>query len=455
MSFLTLSLFGAGDAPVSGDNPHMTVFLISVFGGLIVSAFCSLMESVLLSITPIQVAELTEESPKIGAIWNGFKKSIDNPISAILILNTAAHTIGATVAGNELAEMVGSDGAKERLILIVFSALFTFATLQYTEILPKTIGVRNNKTIARWLAHPLFWMTRVLTPISNVIYWLNRPFEPKGPKSEHVAGADEIRYMAAMARQNQQIGTEQEGIIVAAAGLSRKTVADVMIPIEDVVLLPNDLTLDEAIEIAYVDAHTRFPVYEKENKKNIVGYVNFKEIIAHQKLEPTAKHIGGVVRQVAFTEVDNPASELLVLFTHKHEHLAMVRNEAGDCVGMVTLEDIIEELVGELDDEFDALPKHVQHLKNQSLIIGGGCSMDRVRKTVTHDILHAPRNRGYDFVSQNDDAKKLDTWIEERLGREAQRGDQLVINGVEFKVRRVRRGHTFDVQIKKAPESEE
>ena len=101
-------------------SAHMTVFIISVFGGLIISGFCSLMESVLLSITPIQVAELTEKSPKIGAIWNGFKKSIDNPISAILILNTAAHTIGATVAGNELAEMVGSDGAKERLILIVF-----------------------------------------------------------------------------------------------------------------------------------------------------------------------------------------------------------------------------------------------------------------------------------------------------------------------------------------------
>ncbi|MCR5359791.1 MAG: hemolysin family protein [Thermoguttaceae bacterium] len=454
MTLFASSLFGAGDGSAVSTSAHMTVFIISVFGGLIISGFCSLMESVLLSITPIQVAELTEKSPKIGAIWNGFKKSIDNPMSAILILNTAAHTIGATVAGNELAEMLGQQGATERLALVIFSILFTFVTLQYTEILPKTIGVRNNKAIALWLAFPLYWMTQALAPVSRVIYFLNRPFEPKGPKSEHVTGADELRYMAAMARQNQQIGIEQEGIIVAAAGLSRKSVADVMIPIEDVILLPNNLTLDEAIEIAYVDAHTRFPVHEKENKKNIIGYVNFKEIIAHQKLETGDKHIGGIVRQVAFTEVDNPASELLILFTHKHEHLAMVRNKAGDCVGMVTLEDIIEELVGELDDEFDALPKHVQHLKNHALIMGGGCTMDRVRKIVTSDILHAPHNRGYDFVSQKDDSKKLDTWIEERLGRVAQRGDQLVINGVEFKVRRIRRGHTFDVQIKKAPESE-
>ncbi len=432
----------------------MTVFLISVFSALIISALCSLMESVLLSITPVQVAELAEESPKIGAIWKDFKRSIDGPISAILILNTAAHTIGSTVAGNELATMCGAHG-HQRLILIGFSILFTFLTLQYTEILPKTIGVRHNKSIARWLAYPLAWMTRSLRPVSKVIYWLNRPFEPKAGKTEHATGVDELRYMAALARQNQQIGSQQEGIIVAAAGLSRQKASDVMIPIEDVVLLANDLTLNEAIEIAYVDAHTRFPVYEKDDKEKIIGYVNFKEIIAHLKLEPNAKYFKEIVHPIAFTEVDTPASELLFIFTQKHEHLAMVKNKEGRCVGMVTLEDIIEELVGELDDEFDALPTQIHHLPNQVLLAGGGCAMHRVRRTVTHDILHAPLDRGYDFATQKDDKKNLDTWIEERLGREAQRGDQIVINGVEFKVRRVRRGHTFDAQIRKALDPEE
>ena len=430
----------------------MVIFIVSVLAALVISSFCSLMESVLLSITPIQVAEIAETSPKIGEIWNGFKRSTDGPISAILILNTAAHTIGATVAGNELAVMCEAVG-HQRLILIAFSVLFTFATLQYTEILPKTIGIRYCKTAARWLAYPLYWMTRVLDPISKVIYWLNRPFVPKGGKTEHTSGVEELRYMAALARQDQQIGSQQEGIIVAAAGLSRQKASDVMIPIEDVIFLSNDLTLDEAVDIAYVDAHTRFPVYEKTNKtpgkEKIIGYVNFKEIIALQKLEPEARHFKGIVHPIAFTDVDTPASDLLFLFTQKHEHLAMVRDNSGECVGMVTLEDIIEELVGELDDEFDALPTHVHHLRNNILLVGGGCAMHRVRKVVTHDVLHAPVERGYDFASKKDDDKSLDAWLEERLGRETQRGDQIVLNGVEFKVRRVRRGHTFDVQIKK------
>lgn len=427
----------------------MSVFIFSVLTALIVSAFCSLMESVLLSLTPAQIAEMTAKSPKIGAIWSDFKKNIDRPISAILILNTTAHTIGATVAGSALADLTETTG-HQKMILWSFSFFFTFLMLQYTEILPKTLGVRFNKALALRLVRPLVIMVKIATPLSHFTYWMNRPFEPKGHKVEYASAVDELRYMATMARQNRQIGMKQEEIIVATTRLSRQKAKDVMIPLSDVVFLSSGMSLWEAIEIAHVDAHTRFPVFEGDNKNKIIGYVNFKEIISHQKLNPTATTFKEIVRPIPFVDAEAPASDLLRLFTYQHEHLAMIRNKRGDCIGMVTLEDIIEELVGELEDEFDRLPRHVHHLPNQVLLLGGGCPMHNVRLMVSHDILHRPLDKGRDIASEKDDLKSLDEWLEDRLGRDPVRGDRIVLNGIEFNVRRVRRGHVFDVQIQKS-----
>lgn len=439
-----------------GFSPEMIVFIISILTALLVSSFCSLMESVLLSLSPVQIAEISEKTPKVGAIWSEFKKNIDRPISAILILNTTAHTIGATVAGNALASLTGASG-HQKAILLGFSIAFTFLMLQYTEILPKTLGVRYNKALARWLVHPLSWMIWIVTPISVVTRWFNRPFEPKGHKVEYASAVDELRYMATLARQNRQIGTLQEEIIVAAARLSRQTAFDVMIPLEDVVFLSNELSLEEAIEAAYIDAHTRYPVYkgvldnnhEGIHEDNVVGYVNFKEIISYKKMNSDAHSFNRIVRPIPIVDAAAPASDLLRLFTMKHEHLAMIRDKNRNCVGMVTLEDIIEELVGELEDEFDSLPTQIHILHGQVLLLGGGCLMHKVRRLITHNVLHLPLDKGRDFASEKDDPMTLDEWLEDRIGRVPRRGDQIILNGVEFNVRRVRRGHVFDVQIRK------
>ena len=127
----------------------MTLFLFSIGFALIISFLCSLMEAALLSLTPSQVAELSQKHPRAGEIWRGFKKRIDRPIAVILILNTTAHTIGASVAGAQFSELWG-DGW-----IWAFSIAFTLVMLQVTEILPKTLGVRLAESLAPWMARPL------------------------------------------------------------------------------------------------------------------------------------------------------------------------------------------------------------------------------------------------------------------------------------------------------------
>lgn len=436
------------------------IFFVSILIALVVSATCSLMESVLLSLSPGQIAEISQKSPKSGEYFNGFKRRIDKPIAAILILNTTAHTIGAAVAGASYGAMYGGHG------MGLFTVVFTFVMLQYTEILPKTLGVRFNKPLAIFFARPLYLTTKLLAPLITLIQRLNRPFEPRHSTVEYVSAVDELRYIATMARQNQQIGFKQEEIIQGAAGLSKKTAREVMIPLSEVVILSSDMTLWEAIEVAHLDGHTRFPVREGSSNR-IFGYVNFKEIISHQRLNPRAMSFKEIIRPVAFVAHDAPASDLLRLFTYQHEHLAMIRDKKGDCLGMVTLEDIVEELVGELQDEFDRLPRHAHHLPNQVLVLGGGCLMHDVRLMIAREILHRPLEPtnndsmlgdSTDNSMVGDDLKTLARWLQDRLGRAPVRGDQYIYKGIEFNIRRIRRGMVFDVQVQRSsdhPESQD
>jgi CBS domain containing-hemolysin-like protein len=321
-----------------------------------VSALCSVLEATLLSLTPSQVATLTDRHPRRGAIWQAFKSRIDRPIAAILILNTAAHTIGATMAGASFEALYGPES------IIWFSLVFTFLMLQFTEILPKTLGVRFNQRLARFIAFPLNYLVTALRPVLYLVHLLNRPFEPRGPQKKAVATLEEISALAGLARLRNLISPHQEKIIRETSRLSRKTARDLMIPRDEVVFLRADQPLEEALQAGAEHLHTRYPVLDRHQSTRVIGYVNFKEIVhlAHAAVENGSKgpslerSVERIVRPVYFAAPDQPAAELLRVFIERRAHMAIVRDETDRALGMITLEDVMEELVGELEDEFDA-----------------------------------------------------------------------------------------------------
>lgn len=402
----------------------MSVFIASVGVALSISFLCSLMEAALLSLTPSQVANLSQRHPGVGAIWHQFKNNIERPIAAILILNTAAHTIGASVAGSEFDGLFG-----DRWIWL-FSLLFTFAMLQYTEILPKTLGVHFNQTIALWIARPLAVAVRVFTPLIHVLHVLNRPFEGRRTEKRPPATLEEITSLATMARLSKHIGVHQERIINRAAKLSQTSARQVMIPIDQVALLSTAQSLAEAVIAAHIDAHTRFPVCQDGDRNRVLGYVNFKEMIYFMSTNPGDPSLKGIIRPVHFVAPDSSASDLLKTFIDQHEHIAIVRDEAGRSLGLITLEDLIEELVGELQDEFDRLPRHAHSLSGGIWMFGGGVPMSEV----------AAKLQGRVEAGGG----TLAAWLENGL-REPPKPSQVLRRGeVEFMVRRVRRGRVFE-----------
>ena len=269
-----------------------------------------------------------------------------------------------------------------------------------------------------------------LTPLIHVLHVLNRPFEGRRTEKHAPATLEEITSLAAMARLSKHIGAHQERIISRAAKLSQTSARQVMIPVEQVSVLSTAQTLAQAVVAAHIDAHTRFPVCQDGDRNRVIGYVNFKEMIYFMSTNPGDPSLKGIIRPVHFVEPDSSASDLLKTFIDQHEHIAIVRDGEDRSLGLITLEDLIEELVGELQDEFDRLPRHVHSLSGGTWMFGGGVPMSEV----------VAKLDGRPEVSGG----TLAAWLEQGLGQPPKPGQVLRHEDIEFMVRRVRRGRVFE-----------
>ena len=261
------------------------------------------MEAALLSISPSQMAELRQKHSATGELVIALKREIDKPLAVILICNTAAHTIGAAVAGASFAELGYGK------YMGAFSLVFTLLMVQYTELLPKTLGVRFNTSVMRVAARPLHIASIVLAPLIKLTKLINRPFEGRAPARP--TPAEEISALAAMARSSQVISSRQERIIKMVPSLSEKTADQVMIALEDVSFLDADMTLDDAINATGNDFHTRYPLCIEGDRSRVPGYVNIKEIILAVQHGKEDMKVSDIMRPIAFANTDDSASKLL------------------------------------------------------------------------------------------------------------------------------------------------
>lgn len=409
----------------------MTLFIVSIAIALGVSFLCSIMEAALLSITPSKIAVIAERFPATGRICREFRKDIEKPIAVILILNTAAHTFGASIAGAEFDELFGN-----RYIWI-FSLAFTVMMVQYTEILPKTLGVRFNRKVMQYAARPLQVAVVLFLPLIKLTHLINQPFERRRP--ELPSTADEISALAALARSSQVISTRQERIIKAVPRLSERTARVVMLPAENISFLSSDQSVTDAINSVGNDFHTRYPVCEHGNRNKVLGYVNFKELVATFRAHPGAVSLTDILRPIAVAEPDDTASELLERFASQHCHMTIVRDpDSGQTLGLVTLEDIVEELLGDLDDEFDPLPRTFYSPSEFFWVVGGGVPMTLLARD-TH--LNLPRR-----------AEPVSVWLARMLKRPPKVGDVLRHRNAEFYVRKIRRGQVWEFNLKRLKE---
>ena len=404
------------------------LLVVGMATAIIVSFMCSLLESALLSLTPSQLADITTKNPKRGELCSRLKDDIEQPLAVILICNTAAHTIGAAIAGAEFAKLFGAGW------LGVFTLAFTLVMVQYTEILPKTLGVYYNCRIIAVSARGLVFMAAIMSPLVKLVHLINRPFEVKDDDNQPTAAA-EIAALANLARRDKEISSQQERILLATPKLSERRADEIMLPVENISFVSSEQTPAEALNTAPADFHTRYPVCEDGDKNKVLGYINFKELVATFRAHPERTKLRDIVRPIAFVSPDVSAANLLERFAVQHVHLAIVRDTAGKTLGLITMEDIVEELIGDLDDEFDPLPKTFYSPSEGFWVIGGGVLSSMIATETPLAIPNTPLS--------------LSEWFCNQLRRSPKVGDVVRYQNAEFYVRKIRRGRVMEFNVRR------
>jgi len=324
----------------------MTLFALSIFIVLIVSSLCSVTEAGFLAIRTPYIRELQAGGSRAGATLAEFKRNMERPISAILIINTVAHTAGAAVAGAQAQALFG-EGA-----VFWFSLWFTLAVLFLSEIIPKVIGVAYSRPVARALALPWAFLITALSPVIWLTDHVSRWLQPG--EAALVAPEEEVKQFAMMSAEEGSITPYEAQLVHNVLHLDRVMVRDIMTPRPVVAKLPADMTLRDAAERATELTFSRIPVYAEDDPEIWQGVVFARDILAGLADDRFDTRVGELSSPISFVSEKTPGHVLLKTILQRRTHLLGVFDDYGDITGIVTLEDVLESLIGEeIVDESD------------------------------------------------------------------------------------------------------
>jgi len=418
-------------------------------------------EIALASVSLARLQVLARESRRGADAALQLKRNIEGSFAVAQLGMTLAGAIAAATGGAEAQELIApllqnrlgaSSGVAQALAIALVVVPLTAVTMVFGELAPKVFALRNKEWLClklaptmRWFAlgvRPAVWLLE--TTVTTLRHWGERIWRPKlpGEVSSEAAELLELRAGAALARAYRLIGHREEGIIVGATGLSARPVRAIMLPADHIGLLDANASLVDSLIAAHLDMHTRFPVVERSgDPQAIIGYVTFKDIVAHLRLAPYAPSLRAVLRPIPSLPDDLPIANCLERLLHEHTHIALVRDVTNRVVGMITLEDILEELVGDIQDEYDRLPAHVVG-SGSGWVVGGGTSLARLNEATGIDLTGDLPASG---------TRNVNDWVIGHLGRPVLGGDEIERGGIRVLVRKVRRHTVQEAQVSREP----
>ena len=313
------------------------------------SFLCSILEAALLSVTPSYVAALEQEGHSAAERLRGYKDDIDRPLSAILSLNTIAHTVGATGAGAQAAEVVGQGEAT----VAITSGVLTLLILVVSEIIPKTLGAVYWRRIAPTMTSVLAVIIWTMWPFVKLSQGITRIIA-RGKGEEASVSREEFTAMAELGKEEGVFEEEESRILKNLFRFSSLRVKDIMTPRTVVQALHEERTIGEIIEEHDEFRFSRIPVYT-ENRDDITGYVLKDQILLKAAQEEDDVMLHDLRRDILGVPETLPLPELFERLVDSLEHIALVIDEYGGTAGIVTMEDVVETLLGmEIVDEADS-----------------------------------------------------------------------------------------------------
>lgn len=303
------------------------------------SFLCSILEAALLSITPSYVASIKQDNPELFARLRKLKDDIDDPLSAILTLNTIAHTVGATGVGAQVAVVFGEAW------LGLASGVMTLAILIFSEIIPKTIGAKYWRGLAPKLPATLGFLMKCLLPFIWLSKQITRRIASGEPETDVRA---EISALAEIGRDQQALDEDERRMIQNVLRFHEIKVSSVMTPRTVCKFISPDTTIEQFREKVKSGPFSRYPVIDEDGET--MGYIHRSDLITLPDDADLQKSLRTVKKVKGNTNIELVFSDML----RERQHLAVVYDELGTWLGIVTLEDILETLLGtEIVDETD------------------------------------------------------------------------------------------------------
>jgi len=390
------------------------------------SAFFAASETALFSISFIRAAVLLKQHRRNAKIIYKLKQDPKKLVIAILIGNTVAN-----VAASVLATIIATKYLGPRGPSIAFGVA-AFLILLFGEILPKSMATAHAITLASIIAKPLEIIIWLLSPI---VWIFEKIAHFTGSAKPHSFTGEEIKIMAEMGVEAGTVAQEEKNLIEKVFRFSDITTEDVMTPRTKMFCLQPQLTLVETLEATKPSHFSRIPVFEG-NPDNIIGILYIKEILNYPPEELNKIYLRDIIKEPFFIPGDKPIDELLKEFQKISMHIAIVVNEHGEVIGLITLEDILEELVGEIIDEKDINEILIKRIDKNTILADANTEIQKI-------------NHFFNVELPEDEYKTISGLILGHLGRIPKAGEELQINNVKLKITEVTPKSVIKVQITK------
>lgn len=325
----------------------MLLLIVYVLIALGFSFLCSIAEAVVLSVSSAYISVLEKEERPSGALLRKLTENINKPLSAILSLNTIAHTMGAAGAGAQAAVVFGE------AYLGVISAVLTLLILIFSEIIPKTLGATYWRVLAPATAYFLKYLTVILYPFVVMSEMLTKGFKEDSPLRG--LSRDELHAMAELSGQEGQLAQQEAALMQSLLGMHELKVKDAMSHRTALFTVCEDVTVEAFFEHHANIEYSRIPVYEANDSESITGFVMRSDLLVAQAKGETTKQLKDYTMEMVTVLSSMPLSSIFDKFLEKRVHMLLVVDEYGGLEGIITLEDLLENILGvDIVDEKDS-----------------------------------------------------------------------------------------------------
>ncbi len=412
-------------------------YLIAIFVLLCLSAFFSGSETALTAASRARMHQLEKEGDKRALAVNRLLARREDFIGAILLGNNLVNILASVLATSMFTMLFGAGG----LALVVATTVMTLTVLIFSEVMPKTYAITRPDSVALVVARPIGLLVRFASWIIQLIRWIVRSvlnFFGLGAPAEPVSAEQEIRGAIDLHAMDGGVESGDRLRLVGALDLKDLTVEDVMIHRKNIQMLNADMDRRQLVMKALASPHTRLPLYRGE-KEEIIGILHAKDLLR------AALPMGGdlsrldldtILRKPWFVPETTPVKDQLDQFLSKGQHFALVVDEYGELQGMITLEDILEEIVGAIHDEHDVQIQGVRPQADGSVNVDGWVPIRDV-------------NRATGWVLPDDEAVTVAGLVIHEAQTIPEPGQSFVFHGYRFNILRRQRNQVTGVNILK------